>query len=239
MARPVPTFDQLKDEYRHLWQTIELKSSKQSALAVTANKIINGHKEYLKVEMATGVPWWWVGITHAMESGCNFSTHLHNGDSLKARTKLVPKGRPLKGNPPFEWFESAMDALMMKDLHKIKDWDDPARVAFEFERYNGFGYRRYHPEVLSPYLWSYTSHYVRGKYVADGKWSGTAVSAQSGAMALLKTLIDAGAINPFGQNPVPEVPPVEEFEDAIVAGTDIKPTPANPSLWQRIKAWFA
>lgn len=238
MARPVPTFDQLKDEYRHLWNTREVHTSKRDAVTATANKILAGHKEYVKVEMATGVPWWWVGITHAMESGCNFNTHLHNGDSLKARTRLVPKGRPLKGNPPFEWFESAMDALMMKDLHKIKDWHDPARVAFEFERYNGFGYRRFHPEVLSPYLWSYTNHYVRGKYVADGKWDAKHVSKQSGAMAILSALIANKIVDPFAEMP-PIEHPVEEHEDAIVAGTEIVPTPASPSLWQRFKAWFA
>lgn len=236
MARPIPTFDQLKDEYRHLWKTQELKPSKAGSLAATANKIIEGHKEYMKVEMATGVPWWWVGITHAMESNCDFNTHLHNGDSLKARTYRVPKGRPLKGNPPFEWFESAMDALMMKDLHKIKDWNDPARVAYEFERYNGWGYRRFHAEVLSPYLWSHSTHYIRGKYVADGKWSATAVSGQSGAMALLKTLIDNGAINPFPVEETPEPAPVEGVPVAdVVPETAV---PANPSLWQRLKAWF-
>ena len=40
----------------------------------------------------------------------------------------------------------------------------------------------------SPYLWSFSNHYARGKYVADGHFSATAVSQQCGAALLLKRL---------------------------------------------------
>lgn len=179
----------LRDEYAHLWETMEVRPNKRGHVEVTAKKILSYREIYEQVEAATRVPWYVVGIIHAMESGCNFKTHLHNGDPLTAKTRRVPKGRPLKGKAPFSWHESACDALQMKNLHKIKDWPIE-RICWELERYNGWGYRRYHSDTLSPYLWSYTTHYVRGKYVADGKWSPVAVSAQSGAIAVLAVLMD-------------------------------------------------
>src|SRR5207344_1050510 len=65
----------------------------------------------------------------------------------------------------------------------------------KWESYNGMGYRRFHPEVKTPYLWSFTHHYTRGKYVADGTWSPTTVSKQVGAAALLRRLAERGAMS--------------------------------------------
>ena len=47
-------------------------------------------------------------------------------------------------------------------------------MLFRLEAYNGSGYRDKHPDVKTPYLWSFSNHYTRGKYVADGTVSGTA-----------------------------------------------------------------
>jgi lysozyme family protein len=63
---------------------------------------------------------------------------------------------------------------------------------YRLEAYNGLGYRSY--GVASPYLWSFSNHYDRGKFVSDGKWSSTARSQQCGAAVMLKLLNDAGDI---------------------------------------------
>jgi hypothetical protein len=52
----------------------------------------------------------------------------------------------------------------------------------------------YHSHVLSPYLWSFSNQYSSGKYVADGRWSDTAVSKQAGAAVLLRRMAEKGAI---------------------------------------------
>jgi len=57
-------------------------------------------------------------------------------------------------------------------------------MLYEFEKWNGFGYRLYHPKVLSPYLWGFSNHYTSGKYTADGKFDESAVSTQCGAAVL-------------------------------------------------------
>jgi len=58
------------------------------------------------------------------------------------------------------------------------------------EKYNGTGYRLYHPQVKTPYLWSYSNYYIRGKYVRDGTFSNSAVSKQIGAGILLRVMVE-------------------------------------------------
>jgi lysozyme family protein len=63
-----------------------------------------------------------VAVIHQMECSGDFTKHLHNGDTLKARTVQVPTGRPLTGKPPFTWEQSATDALTMLGINKWQDW---------------------------------------------------------------------------------------------------------------------
>jgi lysozyme family protein len=185
--KPIPTFEDLRAEYITLWESAVPRVDKAKDVDATAKKILANRGRYEYIASKSGVPWYLVGAIHAMESSCNFDTHLHCGDPLTARTRNVPKGHPRTGKPPFTWEFSALDALRLKNLQLVTDWSIP-RICFELERYNGWGYRQYHPGTLSPYLWSGTSHYTKGKYVSDGKWSPSAVSGQSGAIAILMRL---------------------------------------------------
>lgn len=193
MGRRPPQFDDIKGEYRVLWDNLDIRPKWTSAIDRRAKQIIANKDRYEDVEARTGVPWWMVGCIHSMESGLKFSRHLHNGDSLSKRTWRVPARRPKRGKPPFSWEFSADDALKMKGWHKINDWSIE-RVLYETERYNGWGYRLYRG-IKSPYLWSGSGHYRRGKYVADGKWSKTAVSGQTGAACLMKRIHELEALN--------------------------------------------
>jgi hypothetical protein len=116
----------------------------------------------------------------------NFKTHLHNGDSLNARTYHVPAGRPKTGTPPFRFADSAIDALTMSphNLGKVKAWT-VERILYETEKYNGWGYLN---KGNSPYLWSWTDLYHGGKYVADGVYRASAWDTQAGCVAMLKEL---------------------------------------------------
>ncbi len=149
---------------------------------------------YAKIaQMAGGsIPPEFIGILHSMEAGLSFSKHLHNGDPLSARTVQVPVGRPKTHAPPFTFDESAVDALTMpgKAYHLETDWSLGAML-WRMEGFNGYGYRQYHPNVLSPYLWSGCQWYTRGKYVADGKWDSNAVSKQLGTALLLRGMREA------------------------------------------------
>jgi lysozyme family protein len=123
-----------------------------------------------------------------MECGFDFSAHLHNGDPLTARTIQVPKGRPAAGTPPFTWRESAVDALTMKKLDRVQDWSAPSMLHL-LERYNGLGYRK--RGLPSPYLWSFSNHYEKGKFVKDGVYDPNAVSKQCGAAVMLRAVLEA------------------------------------------------
>lgn len=180
-------FEAYTPGYLRLWKTSQTRAEWKSAARATANKVLKSRARYEAIQKATGVPWFWIGLTHQLEAGGRFDRHLHNGDRLTARTRLVPAGRPKTGSPPFTFEESAIDALTMKGLQKIKAWPIE-RLLYEAERYNGFGYRgRGKPN--SPYLWSGANHYTRGKYIRDHVYSSSAVSQQVGFVIALRELI--------------------------------------------------
>jgi lysozyme family protein len=188
-------FSDLKDEYSTLLKdmAVSVVVKEVKALATAVGKIKNNQDQYKKVMQRTGVPWPVVGIIHSLEADCDLALHLHNGNPLTARTTDVPRGRPPTGSPPFDWVDSAVDALTMPNhfLHTVKDWP-VERIAYELEKYNGFGYRLQHTGVNTPYLWSFTNQYTKGKFVADGVFKPAEKSRQPGAMALLKILTDGG-----------------------------------------------
>lgn len=184
----------LREEYQNLFDTCQIKAAKVPEIEKAVSKLIGNKARYAGVGGPLGIPWALVGVIHNMESSQNFGCHLHNGDPLDARTIQVPEGRPPTGNPPFTWEESATDALTFDGLARWNDWTIPGML-YCLERYNGWGYRLYHPEVKSPYLWSGSNHYISGRYVADGTWSETAVSGQCGAATLLRRIAEKGELD--------------------------------------------
>jgi lysozyme family protein len=177
-------------EYQRLFDTCVINPDKLFLIKPIVNKILVGKNRYEAMSNKVGIPWHFIGITHSLEAGCDFEKHLHNGDPLSARTVRVPKNRPRTGNPPFEWDASAEDAL--SDLAGWNDWSVPGML-FKLEGYNGYGYHRPSININSPYLWSFSNHYTKGKFVEDGVYSPTAVSKQCGAAILLRRLTETQA----------------------------------------------
>lgn len=192
----------LRDEYTRLFGGMEMREPQQKgdtdwpgrataqAMAIRKNQPRYGKVADLLVHFGAGASdniWVFIGIVHCLEGDLDFSTHLANGDPLTARTVQEPKGLPADGQPPFTWEQAALASLIYKKLHQLGDWSIPM-LLFQFERYNGFGYRRFHPDTLTPYLWSGSKYYRNGKYVADGTWGAEAVSQQVGAAVLLRAL---------------------------------------------------
>ena len=184
---------ELKGEYQRRFDTCVIRPARAADVDALVDKIASNRKRYEAAGKPVGAPWYVVGVIHALESSLNFERHLHNGDPLTARTVRVPAGRPKTGQPPFTWEVSASDALLSQGFDKWKDWSVPG-ILYKLEAYNGFGYRTHHPDVPSPYLWSFSTHYGKGKYVADGKWSPTAVSAQCGTAVLLRRMAEKSLI---------------------------------------------
>lgn len=203
----------LAEEYRRLFDTCTLRPKWQAEVEATLQRIGRDMVRYQAVATPLDVPWTVVALIHQMEASGDFSCHLHNGDPLSARTVHVPAGRPLRGTPPFAWEASAEDALRLESMGSWKDWSLPGML-YKLEAYNGWGYRLRHPEVLSPYLWSGSNHYQSGKFVADGRWSDSAVSRQTGAAVLLRRMAETGLYLPPAKTPAaPEAPPLRYSPD--------------------------
>ncbi|MGI9476649.1 MAG: hypothetical protein ACR2PI_08080 [Hyphomicrobiaceae bacterium] len=191
--RPVLN-DALRAEYERLFRTAEIRPSYRSKVAWYVNKLKDPDNQarYKQVALEVCVPWFAVGIIHGMEAGFNFRGHLHNGDSLKRKTRNIPRNRPKTWNPPNSWELSAIDALKYDKLDNQEDWSLAATL-YRWEAYNGFRSRTIH-KINTPYLWSFSSHYTKGKYVRDNVWDGNAVSRQCGAAVMLKVLVDEGIV---------------------------------------------
>lgn len=232
----------LRSYYLAKWNNMVI--TRPASIEQGAKMVLAGKTRYQEIERQTGVPWKMVGVIHLRESSCNFRTHLHNGDPLTARTYHVPAGRPLRGTAPFTWEYSAVDALTMQGLTKIKEWPIE-QMAFSLEAYNGWGYR--YRGVPSAYLWSGTNQYASGKYVADGVWDSSAVDVQVGVMAVLKRLMELTGEPASGTNislpsAIPNITTTSVPEIPIVVSKDTAkaeiPKPTNKEMNQVSRKFF-
>lgn len=185
---------EMADQYLADWKAAQARPRHLAEIVSTARQLEANRHRYAAIAREFSMPWMVVAVVDAMESSGGCDAHLHNGDPLTARTQNHPPGRPIKGSPPFTWEESARDALEYDHARSVKTWDIP-HTLFWLEGFNGYGYRSKYvqdrvPGIRSPYLFSYTTLYTRGKFVSDGLrgFRATSVSRQCGAVPLLKAL---------------------------------------------------
>ena len=185
-------FADLAAEYQAWFKAAALRPLHAQSAQWHIAMLRQSRARYESASRRSGVPWYFIGAIHGLEASFNFRAHFHNGDHpLQARTRQVPAGRPTVWLPPSDWESSAIDALRLMGFAGQSDWS-LARTLYRLEAYNGFGYRRL--GRASPYLWSFSSNYDRGKFIADGRYSPTARSQQCGTAIMLKLLADAGEI---------------------------------------------
>lgn len=205
------------------------KFTRSTAINAQAAKIAANRARYEAVSKATGVPWDVIGVTHYRESSGDFKGVLHNGQKIigkGTKTTIVPKGR----GPFSKWEEAAIDALVVCPPYaaKNKDWSIGGTLDI-LEKYNGLGYRN--KGLPSPYLWAGTDQYVKGKYVADGKYDPEHVDKQLGVAPILMKLRELDA-----QKPIPTTPPDAPME---VWAPDDEPIIPKQSWWQKALAAIA
>lgn len=159
------------------------KLTRAGEFAAVASRLLAAKARYKAVEARTGVPWFVIAVIHQRESSGDFYGVLHNGQKIIGtgrKTTLVPKGR----GPFSSWEEAAIDALTKCHPYaaRNKDWSIGGALAL-LERYNGLGYAN--RKLPSPYLWAGTNQYVKGKYVADGKFDPNVIDSQLGCAGLI------------------------------------------------------
>lgn len=179
------TYENTKNGYSKLWNSISIKPTDAKNAARFASKIIAGEDAYTEVQTATGVPWYFIGALHMRESSCNFDGVLHNGEKIigtDRKTVLVPAGR----GPFSSWSEAAIDALGMKQSFWLgREWC-PSLMGYVSEVYNGKGYIGH--KTNSPYCWAGSNHEQSGKYVADHVWDPNFDDPQVGVLTVIKAL---------------------------------------------------
>ena len=185
-------FDTIADEYAAMFKAAQFRTEHRESADWHLTMMRGSRSRYEAAGRRSGVPWYFIAAIHGLEASFNFRAHFHNGDfPLSRRTRQVPAGRPLVWLPPSDWESSTTDALRLMGFAGASDWSLP-RTLYRLEAYNGFGYRRIGRST--PYLWSFSTAYDRGKFVSDGHFEPRARSQQCGAAVMLKLLADAGEI---------------------------------------------
>jgi len=185
----------ITNEQEKRWWQGKIRPTWEIPANLAVEKFKRTRPRYVAVQnmRSNGVPAAVIFCLHYRESSNDFSCHLHEGSSLQHRTRYVPKGRPLHPDPPYKWEVSAEDAIYVAD--KLQgDWSNISWAFNKMEGYNGWGYRNKGRE--SPYIESGTQYYTSGKYVADGRFSSTAVDQQLGCRAILIRMRELG-LEPF------------------------------------------
>ncbi len=151
--------------------------------AVAAYLVAKEAKEHFQREEAsTGVPWPVVAVIKQRECGRDpkWLLNIAQGDPWARKSVHVPAGRG-----PFQSWEIAADDALVNckpNAANNKDWT-PGGMMTLLERYNGLGYAN--KGLPSPYVWSGTDQYQRGKYVRDGVFNPNVVDVQLGCAGLL------------------------------------------------------
>jgi len=159
----------------------------------TAKRLVESKARYQSVEAKTGVPWFVIAVIHEREADQNWNTQLGQGDPLHEVSRHIPRGRG-----PFKtWEDGAIDALVETAPYAATwtNWTAGGAMCL-LEQYNGTGYAaRGEP---SPYVWSGTDQYVRGKYIRDGVYDPRAVDSQLGCAGLIMTMMELDPTISFG-----------------------------------------
>jgi lysozyme family protein len=187
-----PSLDSVRSDYRRMFDACKVREEYAADVAGNLSKLRADRARYEALGSEVLIPWYFIGIIHGLEASFNFMGHLHNGDApLSRRTRTVPKNRPDPWLPPSDWESSAKDALKYDGFLGETDWSLEIMI-YRWEAYNGWGYRpRRNP---SPYLWSFSDQYNRGKFASDGRYDPQLRSQQCGAVVMLKELIRAGDV---------------------------------------------
>ncbi len=207
------TFEATERGYAKMWSTATLKGGTDAANAETfANKIIAAEARYKAVQASTGVPWYFIGALHMRESSCDFRGVLHNGDRIIGTgglTVRVPAGR----GPFSTWEASAVDALKLKDMHRVQSWS-VARMLYQAEVFNGLGYVSH--GVNSAYVWAGSNHEQLGMYTDDHVWDEDFDDPRIGVAAVLIRLAQKRPDIHADLYPTTEKP-VTEPDDQLLA----------------------
>lgn len=207
------------------------KLTRAAEMIPVARRLVAVKARYQAVSAHTGVPWYVIAVIHERESSQRWDRSLAQGDPWNTVSTHVPKGR----GPFKSWEEAAADALVVCPPYAAawKDWT-PGGTLTLLEMYNGLGYS--YKGLPSPYVWSGTDQYVRGKYIADGVFDPNVVDKQLGCAGLIMTMatLDTSVVMTVDNTkPTPAPPPQKPpSKPAQAAGFLALLAAACVAVWQ-------
>ena len=185
----------LKADNIRRWNNAKLTRGPE--FAPVAKRLVAARDRYMNVSVRTGIPYPFIAVTHQRESSQDWTKSLAQGDPWNRVSTHVPAGR----GPFSSWEEAAYDALVNCAPHasRNKDWSIGGLLTL-LERYNGTGY--VNRGLPSPYIWSGTDQYARGKYVRDGVFDPEAVDKQLGCAGLIMAMMQLDPTIKFDEVPI-------------------------------------
>lgn len=177
-----------------------------------AKSLCAAKRAYLEVEKYTGVPWFVIAVIHERESDQRWDASLAQGDPWNAVSTHKPAGR----GPFNSWFEAAVDALTKCPPYAAQndDWSIGGTLTL-LEEYNGLGYAWKDIPLPSPYIWSGTDQYIKGKYIRDGVFDPERVDIQLGCAGLLMAMMKIDPSISFGAKIIPLPLPSRKKPDVV------------------------
>jgi lysozyme family protein len=178
-------FAALAAEYTRLLSAMVIDAKREAELESRARIIIAraADENWQLVTAATGMPKIWGMASFERESGSDYARSPAQGDPWRHVSTHVPKGL----GPYKSWAAAAIAAYRIDHLDHVgaANWTW-ARACYEGELFNGFGYRAH--GIHTPYLWSWSNIYTRGKFVADGAFDAGEKDQQCGMIPLMVAL---------------------------------------------------
>lgn len=215
----------LKDANERRW--VAAKLTRGPEFLPVAKRLVASKQRYLTVSQKTGIPWAFIAVTHQRESSQSWAASLAQGDPWNRASVHVPAGR----GPFPSWEDATYDALVNCAPRSAdnKDWSIGGLLTL-LERYNGVGY--VNRGLPSPYIWSGTDEYTRGKYVADGVFDPNAVDQQLGCAGLIMAMMQLDPSIKFdGSEKQPDLPaPPVDARDAFWLQSALNQFGADPQL---------
>lgn len=212
----------LKDANIRRWKAAKLTRGPE--FLPVARRLVAAKQRYLTVSEKTGIPWPFIAVTHQRESSQNWTRSLAQGDPWNQKSTHVPAGRG-----PFDsWEAAAYDALVNCAPHaaRNKDWSIGGLLTL-LEQYNGLGYVR--RGLPSPYIWSGTDQYSRGKYVRDGVFDPNEVDKQLGCAGLIMAMMSLDQSINFDGGAITQVT-TESVRDGVWLQNSLNALGAKPAL---------
>ncbi len=203
----------LKTANAKRWANVKLTRNFSSI----AKHLVEAKQRYITVQEKTGVPWFIIAVIHEREASQVWGTQLGQGDPLHSVSVHVPKDR----GPFPTWEAGAVDALAMCKPYaaRNKDWSAGGALTL-LETYNGLAYAN--QGIPSPYVWSGTNQYTRGKIVRDHGPIEPIIDQQLGCAGLLVAMM--------------AIDPTITFTGAVL--TPNQPTPEPAGVWNSVFSLF-